>query len=108
VLIDRCAADAQAVAERIVTDIAALAIPHAGSSTGGMVSISVGVATHHPAAAASYSAVAKLADNALYAAKNQGRNRCVCVKMHVPSTAPAPAASRRGPQEIVPQPQQSQ
>jgi diguanylate cyclase (GGDEF)-like protein len=108
VLIDRSAADAQAAAERIVTDVAALAIPHAGSSTGGTVSISVGVATHPPAAAASYSAVAKLADNALYAAKHQGRNRCVCVKMHGPNTTTVPPASRRGPQEIVPQPQQSQ
>jgi diguanylate cyclase (GGDEF)-like protein len=108
VLIDRSAADAQATAERIVADIAALAIPHAGSSTGSTVSISVGVATHHPAAAASYSAVAKVADNALYAAKHQGRNRCVCVKMHVPSTTSAPPAARRGPQEIAPQAQQTQ
>ena len=107
VLIDRSAADAQTAAERIVTDIAALAIPHAGSSTGGTVSISVGVATHPPAAAASYSTVAKLADNALYAAKHQGRNRCVCVKMHTPSTPTSPA-SRRGPHEIVPQAQRSQ
>ena len=106
------AADAEAAAERIVADVAALAIPHAGSSTGGTVSISVGAASHHPAAAAVYSTVAKLADNALYAAKNQGRNRCVCVKMHVPNTAPAPPASRRGPhpnnQPGVPQAQQSQ
>ena len=112
VLIDRSAADAEAAAERIVADVAALAIPHAGSSTGGTVSISVGAASHHPAAAAVYSTVAKLADNALYAAKNQGRNRCVCVKMHVPNTAPMPPASRRGPhpnnQPGVPQAQQSQ
>ena len=87
VLIDRSAADAEAAAERIVADVAALAIPHAGSSTGGTVSISVGVATHHPAAAASYRRWQRTADNALYAAKNQGRNRCVCVKMHVPERA---------------------
>ena len=108
VLIDRGAADAEAAAQRIVDDVAALAIPHAGSSTGGTVSISVGVATHHPAATASYQTVARLADNALYAAKHQGRNRCVCVKMHVPSTTPTASGSRRGPQEIVPQAQQSQ
>ena len=90
VLIDRTAADAEAAAQRIVADVAALAIPHAGSSTGGAVSISVGVATHHPAAAASYQIVAKAADNALYAAKHQGRNRCVCVKMHVPTRRPPP------------------
>ena len=106
VLIDRSAADAEVAAQRIVADVAALAIPHAGSSTGGTVSISVGVATHHPATAATYPTVVKVADNALYAAKRQGRNRCVCVKMHVPSTAsssPSPSAVRRGPQEIVPQ-----
>ncbi|HEV8333063.1 MAG TPA: diguanylate cyclase [Steroidobacteraceae bacterium] len=109
VLINRTAADAEAAAQRIVADVAALAIPHAGSSTGGAVSISVGVATHHPAAAASYQAVARTADNALYAAKHQGRNRCVCVKMHVPSTAPSPAEVHRGSHqhEIVPQVRQS-
>ncbi|HET9446705.1 MAG TPA: diguanylate cyclase [Steroidobacteraceae bacterium] len=91
VLIGRSAADAEAVAERIVADVAALAIPHAGSSTGCSVSISVGAATHFPAAGATYSTVAKLADNALYAAKNQGRNRCVCVKAPAlgPATPPA-------------------
>jgi diguanylate cyclase (GGDEF)-like protein len=98
VLIDRPAAEAEVAAQRIVADVAALAIPHAGSSTGGTVSISVGVATHHPAAAASYQTVVKVADNALYAAKHQGRNRCVCVKMHVPGTTLAAAAVRRGPQ----------
>jgi predicted signal transduction protein with EAL and GGDEF domain len=59
------------------------------------VSISVGVATHHPAVSAAYQTVAKLADNALYAAKHQGRNRCVCVKVHVPSTTLAPAAVQK-------------
>ena len=108
VLIDRTAADAQAAAERIVRDVAALAIPHAGSSVGGTVSISVGAATHQAAAAASYSTVAKLADNALYAAKNQGRNRCVCVKMHAPTPTSAPPVPRRGSHDIVPQAQQSQ
>jgi len=106
VLIDRSAAAAQTAAERIVADVAALAIPHAGSSTGGTVSISVGAATHHPAAGASYSTVAKLADNALYAAKNQGRNRCMCVKMHAPSTTHSPAPAHRSP-EIVPHAQRS-
>lgn len=108
VLINRTAAEAEAAAQRIVADVAALAIPHAGSSTGGAVSISVGVATHHPAAAASYQVVARTADNALYAAKHQGRNRCVCVKMHVPSTAPSPSVVPRGSHEIVPQVRQSQ
>ncbi|HEY7640309.1 MAG TPA: diguanylate cyclase [Steroidobacteraceae bacterium] len=112
VLIGRPAADAEATAQRIVADVAALAIPHAGSSTGANVSISVGVASHHPAAAAAYQTVAKLADNALYAAKHQGRNRCVCVKMHVPSTtSPPTAAAHRGsrPQDQlgVPQAQQT-
>jgi diguanylate cyclase (GGDEF)-like protein len=106
VLIDRSAADAETAAGRIVAAVAALAIPHAGSSTGGTVSISVGAATHHPAAGASYNTVAKLADNALYAAKHQGRNRCVCVKMHASNTAHSPATPHRGP-EIVPHAQQS-
>jgi diguanylate cyclase (GGDEF)-like protein len=100
VLIDRSAADAEAAAQRIVADVAALAIPHAGSSTGATVSISVGVATHQPAAAAAYTTVVKLADNALYAAKHQGRNRCVCVKMHAPGVTPSFAPAQK--HEIAP------
>jgi diguanylate cyclase (GGDEF)-like protein len=96
VLIDRSAADAEAAAQRIVADVAALAIPHAGSSTGGTVSISVGVATHPANATAAYQAVAKVADNALYAAKHQGRNRCVCVKMHGPGMTTSTETAKGG------------
>jgi diguanylate cyclase (GGDEF)-like protein len=89
VLVDRTGAEAEAIAQRLVTDVATLAMPHAGSSVGSTVSISVGAATGHPSVAASYSALAKLADNALYAAKRQGRNRSVCVRMHSPDVAPS-------------------
>jgi diguanylate cyclase (GGDEF)-like protein len=95
VLVDRTGAEAEAIAQRLVADVAALAMPHAGSSFGSTVSISVGAATGHPSVAASYNALAKLADNALYAAKRQGRNRSVCVRMHGPDVAPAANAAGR-------------
>ncbi|MGH8185542.1 MAG: diguanylate cyclase domain-containing protein [Steroidobacteraceae bacterium] len=103
VLVDRTGAEAETIAQRLVTDVAALAMPHAGSSVGSTVSISVGAATGHPSVAASYSALAKLADNALYAAKHQGRNRSVCVRMHVPDIAPSTSAARmeRAPANVV-------
>lgn len=64
-------------AERIRAEIEALQIPHAGSSTLPVVTVSVGVASVKPTAESSYTALLKAADDALYLAKNSGRNR-VC------------------------------
>lgn len=80
VLIGRSAREAQEVAARIVADVHALQIPHAGSPESRWVSVSVGATTQNPRTMSSYNSIIRLADGALYAAKRQGRNRSVFVE----------------------------
>jgi diguanylate cyclase (GGDEF)-like protein len=68
-------AGARTVAERLCEQIAALAIPHAASSAGPIVSLSVGVAALVPTIDNSPEALVAAADRALYEAKARGRNR---------------------------------
>jgi diguanylate cyclase (GGDEF)-like protein len=80
VLIDRTGDEAQTLAQRIVGGVHSLEIPHVASTAGQRVTVSVGVATHRSPLPATYSTVARAADNALYAAKRQGRNRGIVVE----------------------------
>ncbi len=66
------------VAEKIRAAVEALAIPHAHSSVSEYVTISLGVSTSRPAQAGSRETLVKKADQALYRAKQSGRNR-VCI-----------------------------
>lgn len=66
---------AQMVGERLRDEIAALAIPHANSSAGACVSLSVGVAAQLSGDYDSPAALIAAADRALYRAKERGRNR---------------------------------
>jgi len=66
---------ALAVAESIRSSVEALAIPHVSSSVGPVVTISLGTATAIPAPDASPSELVSAADQALYRAKSEGRNR---------------------------------
>jgi diguanylate cyclase (GGDEF)-like protein len=68
---------AHELAEACVSAIAALAIPHAGSGVSDYVSISVGVSTLTADAELAADELIKQADQALYQAKREGRNRCV-------------------------------
>ncbi|WP_431477491.1 diguanylate cyclase domain-containing protein [Massilia eburnea] len=69
------AAGAATVAERILASVRALAIPHRMSSAGDTVTVSLGVATLMPDQGADHEALVRCADNALYRAKKDGRNR---------------------------------
>ena len=69
---------AQTVAERILASVRTLAIPHRMSSAGDTVTVSLGIATLMPAKSSDPEALVRCADNALYRAKKDGRNRfCV-------------------------------
>ncbi|MDK9705715.1 MAG: diguanylate cyclase [Desulforhopalus sp.] len=63
------------VAERIRHRIEELQIGHLGSTTGGIVTLSLGIATSRIVGALSYEKLIKCADQALYIAKKRGRNR---------------------------------
>ncbi|MBN1292767.1 MAG: diguanylate cyclase [Candidatus Latescibacteria bacterium] len=68
---------AKHVAARLIDEIRSAAIPHEKSKINNIVTLSVGVATVYPDMNNNPSTVMKLADDALYEAKNQGRDRMV-------------------------------
>lgn len=63
------------VAERIQSAIAELRMPNAGSDTGSMLTVSLGLAWAEPSPEDSITTIIEAADEALYAAKAGGRNR---------------------------------
>lgn len=64
------------LAEKMRAAVEALSIPHACSSTGAVVTVSVGVATHGAdPGKRDLRHLQDAADQALYCAKHQGRNR---------------------------------
>jgi diguanylate cyclase (GGDEF)-like protein len=67
----------QEIATRIHTNVAALGIPHADSSVAPAVTVSAGIAFVAPTLERSTQGFVQLADEALYQAKNDGRNRSV-------------------------------
>jgi diguanylate cyclase (GGDEF)-like protein/PAS domain S-box-containing protein len=68
---------AKLVAERLRTGLANLRIPHGAAGTEPYVSVSIGVVSQIPTNVRSPNLLLKQADEALYAAKNSGRNRVV-------------------------------
>jgi diguanylate cyclase (GGDEF)-like protein len=71
------ATGARHIAERLRQAVEDLALPHAHSSTGNHVSISLGSATIHPDSLTVPEDLIAIADHNLYQAKQQGRNRVV-------------------------------
>ena len=63
------------LAERVREAVEHLAIPHAGSDTADVVTISLGVVTVYPSAISTPEQTVEFADQALYAAKTTGRNK---------------------------------
>ncbi len=68
------AAGAALLANRIIASMSALAIPHGTSETALHLTVSIGLATATPELS-SHEDLMRLADQALYVAKGQGRNR---------------------------------
>jgi diguanylate cyclase (GGDEF)-like protein len=69
------AAHAAAVAERMRRSVSGLGIQHSDSKAGGVVTISIGIALVVPSRSRQPEGAVQLADQALYEAKIDGRNR---------------------------------
>jgi len=77
ILPETSAAGALAVAERMRGSVLDLQVAHAFSKVASFVTVSLGVATMIPDKDQTFARLVEKADNALYQAKNQGRNRVV-------------------------------
>lgn len=78
ILPDTDKAGAVQVAKDILQKLRDLHIPHADNLEQTMVTLSAGVYTGHPGVDESVETMIQKADQALYAAKNDGRNRVFC------------------------------
>lgn len=74
---------AKKVAQNLIDSVSALKIPHAYSDASNNISISAGVAFKDVESAKTKEELLKEADNALYRAKNEGRNRFVFSKLDI-------------------------
>jgi diguanylate cyclase (GGDEF)-like protein len=68
-------AEAKIVADKIRLGVFGLKIPHKSSKIAGHVTISLGLATLRPGVNDNLSRLVQMADEALYRAKEAGRNR---------------------------------
>ena len=75
ILFDVKRPEAERIGEEVLAAVRAHDIPHEGSGTATVLTVSMGVACVQPLARRSWAGVIQLADQALYAAKDHGRNR---------------------------------
>ena len=71
--------DAAVIAEGIRREVEAVGLEHKTSTVSNVVTVSIGVGTVTPALDQSADELLRLADQALYAAKSEGRNRVICI-----------------------------
>jgi diguanylate cyclase (GGDEF)-like protein/PAS domain S-box-containing protein len=97
ILPEQSQATAAIAAERLRRAVEALAIEHPARGTAGIVTVSIGVASHDGSGSGTIEQLLKSADDALYLAKQQGRN-CVRARDPTPDIALAPTvtSSRSG------------
>jgi diguanylate cyclase (GGDEF)-like protein len=84
------------VLTRIQRSIAELNIPHEASRVAGRLTVSIGAAFILPGAGRTYEGLIQLADEALYSAKEQGRNRVVVMEAEYQSLSTGRFDKRRG------------
>ena len=80
ILFDTRREQAELIGEEIMEAVRQLRIPHSGSGAAKVLTISMGIACVTPAARRSWTGVIQLADQALYAAKDGGRNRAAVLE----------------------------
>lgn len=78
-LYDAGADFAMETAQAVIHDLGEIAIPHADSPTGSLT-LSIGIASAVPEASRSSAGLLQLADQALYMAKDAGRNRMLALE----------------------------
>ena len=79
----------ESIARSLLTAVRELRIPHANSETQPYVTVSVGVVAVDAYRIATHDAAVALADQALYAAKHQGRDRYVALEHSIQKVDPA-------------------
>ena len=79
-LFDTKREQAEQIADEILEAVRQLGIVHQDSSAAPVLTISIGIACVVPAARRSWAGLIQLADQALYAAKDGGRNRAVALE----------------------------
>jgi diguanylate cyclase (GGDEF)-like protein len=79
----------ESISRSLLTAVRELRIPHANSETQPFVTVSVGVVSVDAYRLATHDAAVALADQALYAAKHQGRDRYVAMDYGVSKLDPA-------------------
>ncbi|MSN24592.1 MAG: diguanylate cyclase [Geobacter sp.] len=80
-------AGARVIAERLVSDVAALSLPHMYSDVADYLTISAGCATIFPVQGMSMETLLQAADVMLYKAKHEGRNRMCHVELGSETTS---------------------
>jgi diguanylate cyclase (GGDEF)-like protein len=80
ILFDVSRAHAEHIAAELMEAVRQLAIPHAASGAAPVLTLSLGVACVAPVARRSWTGLIQLADQALYAAKDSGRNSAVALE----------------------------
>jgi diguanylate cyclase (GGDEF)-like protein len=91
------------VLTRIQRSIAELNIPHEASTVASRLTVSVGAAFVQPSAGRTYQGLIQLADEALYSAKEQGRNCVVSMEAEYQTLRTGTFDKRRA--QRVPEPQ---
>lgn len=80
ILFDAKRADAERIGGEILEAVRRLGIVHQDSAAAPVLTVSIGIACVLPAARRSWAGLVQLADQALYAAKDGGRNRAVALE----------------------------